>query len=101
MNKTGPFICSVVLTPYDHPWQPGAEIIEAWRVLNKNSVTNGAVRVIMDVHVEEPDADPLVVLWYPMGVALVFDKCLLALWRDDLWLLGNKIITIGAGGQNS
>ena len=78
---------SVVLTPYDHPWQSGAKMIEAWRVLNSVSSTNGGTRVTLDGHVEEPNADPLVILLYQKNVLPIIDECQLVLWPNSLWLL--------------
>ena len=76
---------TVVLRRYDHPWQPGAEMVCVWRVLSNELLNDGDTRLILDRYIEEPDADPLVVLRYQKGVLPIVDGCFLVLWRDEVW----------------
>ena len=85
---------TIVLVPYTNLWHPGAEIIQAWRVSISEPLANGNIRVSLDTHVEEPDADPLVILWYQKGLLPSADGCHLMLWRDELWSYRQRLVKL-------
>jgi hypothetical protein len=76
---------TVLLLPYSHGEPPNPELAAAWRVLRQELTAEG-VRLSLDQQVEEPDADPLVLLRWPHPVLPGEPGHHLVLWSDRLWV---------------